>query len=377
MMLVHRVSTGAALLLVLGPSIALGLPGAHAPAVSTFDTRGSTVVLAYRENFTDVTFRALSYNANFSSTGGNFSAQFGAHYVQLRDVPGVDVAHGAGAGGVGLFQIPLGDRFDNGVPRVSLPLYAGATPTVAVSGTRNFLSAPLVMGFGVSLAPAQFFTVTPFVEFAPSANLDTYMDSEGVQIDVQVQPDGSFRTTPVDEALADAIDTRFSVHLASRAGLMSTLHLGETWDFNVHGEYITFGSVFGGAQVVQAGAGLAFHWDDVVPAVLPARRRLASESCEDVELRFRACPQYQELTRSRAPLPPPATVPPPAAKPLPPPPAKPAPALPPAPPAPSAPPPAAPAPEPPPAAPAPEPPPAPSTPPPAPSGPSQGAFPLP
>jgi hypothetical protein len=316
MSVVHRLWASLALSCCFYQTAAWGLPGAHVPAISTFDTRGSTVVVAYRESLTDVTFRAVSYNANFSSTSGNFSAQFGAHYVQIRDIPGVDLAHGAGAGGVGLFQIPVGDRFDNGVPRVSLPLYVGATPTVAVSGTRNFLTAPMVFGFGVSVAPAAFLTFTPFIEVSPSVNLDTFINSDGVEIQVQPQPDGTFRTTPIDEALANAVDTRFSVHVESRAGLMSTMHVGETWDFNLHGEYFTLGSLFGGPKVVQVGAGLGFHWDDVVPAVLPARRRLAQETCEDVERRFQVCPQYQELSRRPEPpqCPAPAATPAPASK---------------------------------------------------------------
>lgn len=324
MVVPHRFWPGVLLSCWLIPTAASGLPGAHVPAISTFDTRGSTVVVSYRESLTDATFRAVSYNANFSSTGGNFSAQFGAHYVQIRDIVGVDLAHGAGAGGVGLFQIPLGDRFDNGVPRVSLPLYVGAVPTVAVSGARNFFTAPMVFGMGISYAPAPFVTFTPWLEVSPSVNLDTYVDSEGVEIEVVPRPDGTFRTTPVDEALAEAVDTRFGVHVESRAGLMSTLHLGETWDFNVHGEYLTFGSLFGGAPVVQVGAGLGFHWDDVVPAVLPARRRLSEETCEDVAARFRACPQYQDLLRPTpavAPLPAPAEPASPAPKPAEPPPA--------------------------------------------------------
>jgi len=68
-----------------------------------------------------------------------------------------------------------------------------------------------------------------------------------------------------------------------------------------------------------------FRWDDVVPAVLPPEKRLLNESCDDVETRFRSCPNRQRWKSPEelqvAP-PPPAAVPP-----LPPP--EPAPALPP------------------------------------------------
>jgi hypothetical protein len=256
------------------------------------------VVLAYREGFlTDLAFRSVNYSANFSSTGGNFSAQFGAHYIALRDEVGVELAHGAGAGGVGLFAIPLSERFDNGVPRLALDLYAGGAPAVAVSGARNFLTAPMVFGVGLSVAPAHWLTLTPWLEAAPSFNLDTFLNGEGIEIEVTREADGSFSTTPFEEAVSSAIRRRNSFDVATRGGLMSTMHIGETWDFNLHAEYITFGSFFGGPGVVQAGAGLGFHWDDVVPAVLPAHRRLGGESCEAVEERFMSCPRWRELNK--------------------------------------------------------------------------------
>lgn len=303
---------------LLHSSLGSALPGTHGPSISTFDTRGSSVVLAYREGFADSTLRAMSYNANFSATGGNFSAQFGAHYLQFRDIPGVALAHGAGAAGVGLFSIPLASRFANGVPKAALALYLGASPMAAVSGYRNFLTAPVVFGTGVSLAPASWVTLTPWIEASPSVNWDTYIDPDGVSVSQQAQvlPNGEIvvDTPDVDQILADAVDSRLSFHTGLKLGLMLTAHLGEVWDFNLYADYLTLGSTFGGTPILQAGAGLGFHWDDIVPAVLPAQRRLQTESCEDVSERFMSCPQYRQLLEA-APagaLPPEVGAPPPS-----------------------------------------------------------------
>src|SRR5688500_13927763 len=88
----------------LSAAPARALPGTHPDPISTFDTRSSSVVLAYRNGvgFTG-TSRVFSYNANFSSTSGNFSAQFGAHYFQLKQQPEEPMMHGAAASGVALF----------------------------------------------------------------------------------------------------------------------------------------------------------------------------------------------------------------------------------------------------------------------------------
>ena len=54
------------------------LPGTHAPPISTYDTRASSIVFAYRHGASaEGPFNSFSYNANFSSTIGKLSAQFG------------------------------------------------------------------------------------------------------------------------------------------------------------------------------------------------------------------------------------------------------------------------------------------------------------
>lgn len=282
--------------------------GAHAPAISTFDTRASSIVFAARSGFADTTWRAFSYNANFTSTSGNFSAQFGAHYLQIRENAGDTLMHGAAASGAGVFNIPLTSRFDNGVPLVSFNLYGGAVPTAAVSGARNFISLPITVGVGTTLSPLSWLSFTPWFEVAPSGTLDTRLrrpnldELTGVDsstIDTtnltpeqiqQLQGQQLFTEEDVNKVIDDSVDLRFSVHVAMRAGMMITARLGERVSANLDGGIVGFGPAFKGAVTGYLGGGLVIHWDDIVPAVLPAQRRLAGENCEDVERRFRSCP---------------------------------------------------------------------------------------
>jgi hypothetical protein len=261
-------------------------------------------VLAYRNGIGfDGTSRVFSYNANFSSTSGNFSAQFGAHYFQLKLQQDDPMMHGAAASGVGLLSWPLSKRHSNGVPKLALDLFFGAVPSAAVSGPENFMTVPVNIGLGLSWAPARWLVLTPWFEAAPSGNLDTtvseldFSSAVGNSIDEQFDPrtDAFPMLTQDDIAtvLRDSVDLRFSFHVALRAGLQATVHMGERWDLNFYGTGTTLGTAFGGTPLLHAGGSLAYHWDDIVPAVLPAERRLRGESCIDVEERFKSCPNYR------------------------------------------------------------------------------------
>src|SRR5690606_12827262 len=98
----------------VGP--ALATPGAHPVLVSTTDVRSSSVVLTYRQGLGPLTPRTLSYNANFTATSGNFSAQFGAHVLQLKEVEEGTTMYGAAATGAAVMSFPLARRFGTGVP---------------------------------------------------------------------------------------------------------------------------------------------------------------------------------------------------------------------------------------------------------------------
>lgn len=289
-----------ALAVVATPEQARATPGAHPPLMSTSDTRGSSVILAYRQSLGPLTGRLLSYNANFSSTGGILSAQFGAHVLQLQESRDANTLYGAAATGAAVWSVPLTQRFDNGVPKAGLIIYAGGAPTAAVSGKRNFLNVPIGIGVGAALSPASWVSITPWFEAAPGLDLDTTI----------VQPDLS-RYAPTDSDIQDILNDRDAVilseeelnqiisdsvkvdvafEMAMRAGLDVTLRMSESWSFNVNSYLTSLGSSFGGQTFIYAGAGLVFHWDDIVPAVLPAARRLEKESCEAIEARFRMCP---------------------------------------------------------------------------------------
>src|SRR6187551_2203622 len=82
--------------------------GTHAPAVSTYDTRASSVVFGYRHGFSDAgSFNTFSYNANFTSTSGRLSAQFGIHYVNFKEAEADTRAHGVAGSGVAVLEFPI------------------------------------------------------------------------------------------------------------------------------------------------------------------------------------------------------------------------------------------------------------------------------
>jgi hypothetical protein len=271
--------------------------GTHAPAVSTYDTRASSIVFAYRHGFSGAgSFNTFSYNANFTSTTGRLSAQFGIHYVNYAQ-QGIDAtAHGVGGSGVAVLEYPLTDRYANGVPKLALALHLGGVPTAYISGERNFLTLPLVLGFGLPLSPAKMITFTPWYELALSTNVDTVVRPEGVTItsnDVVFDPTtGSvaLKQGAVQDALSRGVTIDVGVSVPMRVGLEGAIHLGNSVDLNLYGMLSTLGGAFSGDAVTTTGAALVIRWDDIVPAVLPKPALDVHEACEATERRFRACP---------------------------------------------------------------------------------------
>ncbi len=324
-------------LLLLG-NTAHALPGTHVPAISTYDTRASSVVLAYRHGASDAgPFNTFSYNANFTNTTGRLSAQFGLHYVNYAPKINNETAHGVGASGTALFEFPVAARWDDGVPKAALAFYVGSTPTVYVSGERNYLTIPLNLGFAVPLSPHKALTLTPWFEIAPSANLDTVFKPADVQIGSNVanqSPECSstdpavlanckvtLNQSAIEDAVKKGVTADLSFKVPLRAGLEAGIHLGPSVDFNVYTAVGALGGGFSGSSVVTIGGGLVFRWDDIVPAVLPVERRLDREGCDAIESRFRSCPgSRQWLTpeqRARLPRAQPAAPAPLAPKPNP------------------------------------------------------------
>ncbi len=274
-------------------------------------------MLAYRHTASDAgPINTFSYNANFSNTTGILSAQFGIHYVNFDAKANDSTAHGVGASGVALFVFPVAARWADGVPKAAIAFDVGSVPTVYVSGQRQYVTLPLVLGFGVPLSPHRAITLTPWFEASFSANLDTIFKSTDITVGpdavtTKVNPDGTVAVTLNDGAVEAAvkkgvtIDSGFYVPL--RAGLEAGIHISESVDFNLYSSIATLGGGFAGSSALTFGAGLGYRWDDIVPAVLPVERRLEREDCGAIEARFRSCPNSgQWLTpeqRAKQPAP--------------------------------------------------------------------------
>ena len=312
-------------LVALFGQAARALPGTHAPAISTYDTRASSIVFAYRHGYGDAgPFDTFSYNANFSSTTGKLSAQFGLHYVNYAPTNGDSKAHGVGASGVGLFVFPVAGRYDDGVPKAALSFDLGVVPTAYISGQRNFMTLPFVLGFGIPLSPARQLTLTPWFELAPSVNLDTVFHTADITVDpnsVSYDPTtgkASLSSSAVQSAVQKGVSVDFGASVPMRAGLETAFHLTQSADLNLYSSVATLGGGLSGASVLTLGAGLVIRWDDIVPAVLPVERRLDREGCDAIEGRFRTCPnsrrwlspeQRSRLEGTPAPAAAPATPP--------------------------------------------------------------------
>ncbi len=326
--------------------------GTHPVVVSTWDTRASNVLLQYRHGFLDGGgLNLVGYNANFSATSGKLSAQFGIHYLNHDERGDAPVQHGLSATAAAVFAFPLSQRFDNGLPRAALGFYVGSAPTALVSGERNYLSIPLVFGLGVPLSPTKAITITPWGELSPGVNLDTtirpfrFEDQDPSSFVDPTTGEITLDESDIERVLADSVELEMSAGVGARAGLDFALHLSDAVDIGLNATLSSVGTAFAGARVIYVGGGLIFRWDDIVPAVLPAERRLLVESCDAIEQRFRQCPNRrlwkspEEISAeppvssnpppgpltlpaapaSAAPVPPPANGPlPPATEPLPP-----------------------------------------------------------
>jgi hypothetical protein len=358
--------------LMVSSSAASALPGTHPLVVSTWDTRASSVTLGYRRGFMrGGGFNDVAYTANFSSTGGVLSAQFGLHYESFARDHSDPTAHGLAGTATAVFELPITSRLDNGLPTAALALYVGAAPTALISGSFNYVSVPAVLGAGLPVTPAKAVTFTPWFELSPGVNLDTeihpyeFTPADAAKLIDPATGKARLSQAEVQSVLSKSVELKAGVAAGFRGGLNLAAHVSDYVDFAADFAVSSAGSAFKGPTVIYAGGGLVWRWDDIVPAVLPAERRLLHESCDDIEARFRTCPNSE---RWRPPATAPVSVPSTGALPAAP--ARPASAPTPAAPAPAAPPRATP--------PTSPPAPAPAAPPPAPAQPpvGTGSFPL-
>lgn len=276
-------------------------PGTHPIVVSTWDARASNILLEYRRGILDGGgFNTISYQANFSSTSGKLSSQFGLHYSSF-DEPGAPTAHGLSASAAALFSFPVAPRFENGLARAAIGFYVGSAPTALISGERNYFSIPFVFGFGVPLSPSKVVTLTPWFELSPGANLDTVIHSfelTNVNPADYVTADGiSLTQNDVEQIVRDSVELKINASVGARAGLDLAVHLSDSFDLSVNAALSSVGTAFSGTRVLYLGGGFIWRWDQVVPAVLPAYKRLLYESCDSIEERFRSCPNSQNWKR--------------------------------------------------------------------------------
>src|ERR1051325_2938138 len=160
--------------LLTASTAALARPGTHPIVVSTWDARASSVLLEYRHGFMKGGgFNDVAYSANFSSTSGRLSAEFGLHYQSFAPGQGEPTAHGLAGTATAVFELPITSRLDNGLPSVALGLYVGAAPTALISGSLNYITIPAVLGVGLPVTPTKAVTFTPWFELSPGVNLDT------------------------------------------------------------------------------------------------------------------------------------------------------------------------------------------------------------
>jgi hypothetical protein len=239
---------------------ALARPNTHAPAISTWDTRASTVVLGIGRGVSGSgEFTRLSYNANFSSTTGLLSAQFGVHYLTYRDQKDSVLARGASAGGVAMFNFPIASRFSNGVPRSSFDVYVGGVPTALISGQLNFISVPMVLGAGLPVSPVPWLSIEPWVELSPGLNFDTRIQEISTAEAVQSAMDGTLTRAEVEDLVKQGLKITQETTLGKRAGLSVTGHLGERVDLSAH-----FALGAGHSGSASLGASLVVRWDSMV-----------------------------------------------------------------------------------------------------------------
>jgi hypothetical protein len=273
--------------------------GTHPLVISTWDARASSITLGYRHGFTSGGgFNDVAYTANFSSTTGIVSAQFGLHYENLiqRDIP---TLHGLAATATAVFDLPLTPRHDDGLPTLALAPFIGAAPTGLVSGSINYITIPIVLGFGMPVTPAKFVTLTPWVEVSPAVNLDPefkpYQLSPQDAAKIIDPKTGQVKLTQaeVQTLITQSTDLKASVGAGFRGGLNLALRLSPAVDVAADFAISSIGTAFAGPTVYYVGGGFVWRWDDFVPAVLPPEQRLVHEDCDAIEARFRMCPNSE------------------------------------------------------------------------------------
>ncbi len=308
------VASAAFISIVLLSGPARALPGTHGLAVSTWDTSASSVVFAFHQGIFlqgEGHLSIGSYNANFTSTSGKLSAQFGLHYLNYQEGE-QQTAHGISGTAITVYGVPVLGRHDNGLARGAFTVYFGGAPSALIGGEFNYLSIPIPIGIGLLLSPARAFSITPFVEIAPSINVDTairpFEPSEDDMADwVTIDPDTGQPVIDTDavngqmqDAVTDQIDVQTYFSARFRGGLAMAIHLGDRVDLGINGIVAHMGNDSDQWATQKrwsffVGGHFSFAWDDPPSAVLPASKRLDKEDCPVVYERFQKCPGHQHM----------------------------------------------------------------------------------
>ena len=245
------------------PRSALARSGESAPTIGSWDTRASSLSFAYLEGlFGAGHLRFASYFTNFTSTTGRLSSQFGLHYIGYGE-EGSSSAHGMAGSATALYEIPLNGRQPNGLPWVALAPYIGLSPSAIVSGDYAAIALPAHFGVGLPISPISWLTVTPWVEGTAGLGLDLNVNRKAID-DIAA---GTIK--PADAKASDVLRFEYGPYLSSRFGLNLTAHLGARIDVQVQGLGNWLSQPANSRFVFMTGAAIAWHWDDVVPAVLP------------------------------------------------------------------------------------------------------------
>jgi hypothetical protein len=303
---VCRLLGGASLVAsLLWCAVAGATPGTNAPIVSTWDTASSSVVGAFTSAFfSGGHLDFVSYNANFSSTSSNISAQFGMHYVNYVPSENATVLDGFSGTAAFVYLAPVMPRWGSGLPKLAFGFYIGAAPTVlmslsgggsTVTGTASTdFWAPLSLGLALPSAPSEHFSLVPWIEgsvgitagASGSASNLTLTSAQAASVLQSYQSTG---TLTIPSSLLPTTSTSISAAADLRAGLLADIHIGRAIDLGATGMVGNLGSGFTGPFAVFLGGRLAWHWDDVVPAALTPKERLSWEHCEDIEEAMKQC----------------------------------------------------------------------------------------
>jgi hypothetical protein len=289
-----------ALVLLLMTGRVGALPGSHGMAVSSWDTTLSTVAFTYDHGIMSNGHLLITgYNANFTSTTGKLSSQFGLHYLNYLPEGGARDSHGISGTAIAVYGVPVADRYDNGLPKAAFTFFFGGAPAALIGGQLNYLTIAIPLGLAIPFSPSRHLTIAPWVELAPSINFDSvitgYSGTDLVDPETEEVP-SELTPEQVESIIADSVEMDVSVSARFRGGVGFAFHLGDKVDLSVNATVGHVGSSFKEGFTFFVGGALVFGWDDPPSAVLPpAEPSFDRADCPSIYKRFKRCPYYKRF----------------------------------------------------------------------------------